>query len=370
MKLSSKIEYQKLTGVKGSLVFLKPIEGIQYGEIIKVKVGKEEKIGKVLELSDEVVVAQLFVDASGIDMKDARVIFTGELFTYPVSEKLVGRILDGLGNPLDKGPELLKGSLLDVNGKPINPIAREEPTDFIETGISAIDGMMSLVRGQKLPIFSGSGLPHNKIAAHILNQLNTKGKFAIVFAGLGITEDELRFFQDQLKLGRNLDKTVMILNSANDPAAERLLTPRIALTIAEFLAFEKGYQVVAIITDMTAYANSLREISSLRNEIPGRKGYPGYLYSDLTQIYERCGIVRGKEGSLTILPILSMPNDDITHPIPDLSGYITEGQMLLSRELNVRNLYPPFDIIPSLSRLMKDGVGEGKTRDDHVFVVI
>ena len=265
MNLKGKVEYQKITGVKGSLVFLKPIEGVQYGEIIKIKTAKKEKLGKVLELSDTLIVAQLFEDSSGIDLKNAKVLFTGELFTYPVSEKLIGRILDGLGRPIDKGPELMKGVELDVNGKPLNPIAREEPIKFVETGISAIDGMMTLVTGQKLPIFSGSGLPHNKIAAHILNQLNLEGKSAIVFCGLGITEDELRFFQDQLKLGRNLDKAVLVLNSADDPAAERLLTPRIGLTIAEYLAFEKDYRVVVIVTDMTAYANALREISSLQN---------------------------------------------------------------------------------------------------------
>jgi len=331
--------------------------------------GGESRLGQVLEVSEDRAVIELWGESAGLRPGELRVRFLGRPFHVPVAREMLGRTFDGLGRPRDGLPDPLPEARLDVHGAPLNPAARAYPRDFIQTGISAIDGMNTLVRGQKLPIFSGSGLPHNELAAQIARQarIGDEGDagFAIVFAAMGVSHDTADYFQHILTESGALHQAALFLNLANDPPMERIITPRVALTLAEFLAFEHGYHVLVILTDMTNYAEALRELSSRRNEVPSRKGYPGYLYSDLASIYERCGRVQGGAGSVTQMPILTMPNDDITHPIPDLTGYITEGQIVLSRDLYRQGIYPPISVLPSLSRLMKDGIGEGHTRADH-----
>ncbi|MEA3506564.1 MAG: V-type ATP synthase subunit B, partial [Elusimicrobiota bacterium] len=324
-----------------------------------------------LEVSNEVVLLQLFAGTSGANLNNSRVKFLGEGLKLPVSEDLQGRIFDGMGNPIDDAGEVIADKKLDINGRPINPYSRSYPEEFIQTGISAIDAMNTLVRGQKLPIFSGSGLPHNRIAAQIARQSKVKGKkgdFCVIFAAMGITFEEAQYFINDFRKTGAIERSVLYLNLADDPAIERLATPKIALTAAEYLAFEKDYHVLVVMTNMTNYAEALREVSAARKEIPGRRGYPGYMYTDLATIYERAGRIKGKKGSITQIPILTMPNDDKTHPIPDLTGYITEGQIMVSRELEHNGIYPPIDVLPSLSRLKQKGIGEGKTREDHSAV--
>ncbi len=365
-------EYNTIDRISGPLLFVKNTKNVKFQEMVKVRLPDgREKTGQVLEVTEDMAVIQVFEGTDGIDVKKSNVKFLGETSKLKVSEAMLGRIFDGLGRPIDGGPEIIGEKELDINGQPINPTSRDNPNDFIQTGISAIDGMDTLVRGQKLPIFSGAGLPHNKLAAQIARQakvLGEKEKFAIVFASMGSTREEANFFRREFEKTGALEKVVMFLNFADDPAIERIITPRIALTAAEFLAFEKGMHILVILTDMTNYCEALREISSAREEVPGRRGYPGYMYTDLASIYERAGRIKGRKGSITQLPILSMPDDDKTHPIPDNTGYITEGQIVLSRALHRENIYPPIDIRPSLSRLMNAGIGTEKTREDHADV--
>jgi len=361
-------EYKTISRVAGPLVFVKKTEPVAYADMVKIILSNgETKNAQVLDTSDDVVIVQVFEGTSGIDLH-SHVKFLNEPIKLPVSEEILGRILSGAGRPIDDGPEIVADKMLEVTGAAINPYSRGNPEDFIQTGISTIDAMNTLVRGQKLPIFSGSGLPHNEIALQIARQAKVVGKesnFAIVFAAMGITNEEAqRFIQDFEQTGA-LERSVVFMNLASDPAVERLLTPQLALTAAEYLAFEKDMHVLVILTDMTNYCESLREIGSAREEIPGRRGYPGYMYTTLANIYERAGMIKGKKGSITQIPILTMIGDDITHPIPDLTGYITEGQIVLSRELHRRNVYPPIDVLPSLSRLMNLGIGADKTREDH-----
>jgi V/A-type H+-transporting ATPase subunit B len=361
-------EYVTIQRVEGPLIFVEQTHPVAYGELVEVRTRDGTRFGQVLDTSTEHVVIQLFEGTSGID-RAAGVRFLGKTVELGVTEDMLGRVLNGAGKPIDRGPEPIPEKYLDVNGSAINPYSRRQPFEPIQTGISTIDATNALLRGQKLPIFSGSGLPHNELALQIARQAavpGAQGKFAVVFAAMGITNEEAqRFLQDFEETGA-LERTVVFLNLANDAAIERLLTPRMALTTAEYLAFEKGMHVLVILTDMTNYCESLREIAAARQEIPGRRGYPGYMYTDLSTIYERAGILRGKEGSVTQIPILTMPADDITHPVPDLTGYITEGQIVLGRELHRKGIYPPIDILPSLSRLMNLlGSGEGKTRADH-----
>ncbi len=361
-------EYKTISRIAGPLVFVKKTEPVAYADMVKVLLPSgETKNAQVLDTSEDVVVVQVFEGTSGIDL-NTRVKFLNQPIKLPVSEEILGRILSGSGKPIDGGPEIVAEKSLDVTGAAINPYSRGNPEDFIQTGISTIDAMNTLVRGQKLPIFSASGLPHNEIALQIARQAKVVGKetsFAIVFAAMGITSEEAqRFIQDFEQTGA-LERSAVFLNLASDPAVERLLTPQLALTAAEYLAFEKDMHVLVILTDMTNYCESLREIGSAREEIPGRRGYPGYMYTTLANIYERAGMIKGKKGSITQLPILTMIGDDITHPIPDLTGYITEGQIVLSRDLHRRNIYPPIDVLPSLSRLMNLGIGAEKTREDH-----
>jgi len=361
-------EYKTISRVAGPLVFVKKTEPVAYGDMVKVLLPNgEEKNAQVLDTSEDLVVIQVFEGTSGIDL-NTRVKFLNQPIRLAVSEDMLGRIFSGSGKPIDNGPELVADKMVDVTGEAINPYSRDNPEDFIQTGISTIDAMNTLVRGQKLPIFSASGLPHNEIALQIARQAKVVGKessFAIVFAAMGITNEEAqRFIQDFEQTGA-LEHSTVFLNLASDPAVERLLTPQLALTAAEYLAFEKDMHVLVILTDMTNYCESLREIGSAREEIPGRRGYPGYMYTTLANIYERAGMIKGKKGSITQIPILTMIGDDITHPIPDLTGYITEGQIVLSRELHQRNIYPPIDVLPSLSRLMNLGIGADKTREDH-----
>ncbi len=363
-----KQEYQTINQVKGPLVFVEKTENIAYGDIVEIETPDGEvKKGEVLETSKDVVVVQVYEETRGIG-QDARVRFMEENVKMPVTEDLLGRILDGTGEPIDDGPDIVPEEERDIVGEAINPGSRELPEDFIQTGISTIDIMNTLVRGQKLPIFSGSGLPHNELAMQVARQSEVKGEeeeFAVVFAGMGITEEESQDFIREFRDTGALERSVVFLNRADDPAPERIITPRMALTTAEYLAFEKGYQVLVILTDMTNYCNALREVSAAREEVPGRRGYPGYMYTDLAQLYERAGIIQGREGSVTQIPILTMPNDDITHPIPDLTGYITEGQIVIDRDLDNRGMQPPINVLPSLSRLMDNGIGEGFTRGDH-----
>lgn len=361
-------EYRTITRVAGPLIFVEKTEPIGYSDLVRIKLPDgTEKNGQVLDTSDDIVVVQVFEGTSGID-RTSTVKFLGDTIKLSVSKDMLGRILSGAGRPIDDGPEIIPEKRIDIVGSAINPYSRGSPADFIQTGISAIDAMNTLVRGQKLPIFSGSGLPHNEIALQIARQAKVVGKdegFAIVFAAMGITNEEAQYFMRDFEATGALDRAVVFLNLADDPAVERLITPRMALTAAEYLAFEHGMHVLVILTDMTNYCESLREIGAAREEIPGRRGYPGYMYTDLANIYERAGMIKGKAGSVTQIPILTMIGDDITHPIPDLTGYITEGQIVLSRELHMKNIYPPIDVLPSLSRLMNMGIGKDRTRKDH-----
>lgn len=366
------IESKGVTSVDGPIVVLKRTEKVFYGETVCVRDRTGEKrIGRVVDVSETAVVVQIFGNTTGLDIDDTTFEFLDEPLELRVGEDLLGRIFNGLGEPIDGFPKIISSKKLNVNGNPINPYARIYPRDFIQTGISAIDGMNSLVRGQKLPIFSGNGLPHNKLAAQIIRQAklrNSDEQFVMVFAGMGIKYDVAKFFVDTFEESGVLSKVVMFQSLADAPSIERIITPRCALTAAEYLAFEKGYHVLVVMTDMTNYCEALREISTTRGEVPGRKGYPGYLYSDLAELYERAGKIKGSEGSITQIPILTMPNDDISHPIPDLTGYITEGQIVLDRGLSQKGLYPPVGELSSLSRLMKDGIGPDMTRDDHANV--
>jgi len=362
-------EYLGLDQIDGPLIFVRKTHPVGYRELVEVVDGKGHvRLGMVLDTSDTEVVVQVFEGTSELTMPDSRVRFRGSPLSLEVSETMLGRVFNGIGVPIDGGPPPVGREERDVNGTPVNPTAREYPRDFIQTGISVIDGMNTLIRGQKLPIFSGNGLPHNELAAQITRQAKIRGgetNFAIVFAAMGVKHDVARFFIDTFEEGGVLENVALFLSLADDPSIERLITPRSALTLAEYLAYERDMHVLVILTDMANYCESLREISTLRGEIPSRKGYPGYLYSDLAEIYERSGMIEGRKGSITQLPILTMPNDDISHPIPDLTGYITEGQIVFEREMYGRNIYPPVAGLPSLSRLMKDGIGEGMTRKDH-----
>ena len=366
------IEYRGVLSVDGPVVAVKRTENVFYNETVCVRDKKgEKKIGRVIDLSNDAAVVQIFGDTTGIDISSSTFEFLDEPLRLRVGEGLLGRIFNGLGEPLDGYPPIISSEMEDVNGSPINPYSRDYPHDFIQTGISAIDGMNSLVRGQKLPIFSGNGLPHNRLAAQIIRQAKLRSQdsqFVMVFAGMGIKYDVARFFTDSFEASGVLSKVVMFQSFADAPSIERIMTPRCALTAAEYLAFKKGMHVLVVMTDMTNYCEALREISTTRGEVPGRKGYPGYLYSDLAELYERAGKIKSSEGSVTQIPILTMPNDDISHPIPDLTGDITEGQIVLDRELEQKGLYPAVSALPSLSRLMKDGIGSGITRDDHAGV--
>ncbi len=354
---------------QGSLIIAEPMKGVSYGEVVEVLLGTgDTRLGQVIDVGKDAVVIQVFGGVSEVDMHYSRIRYRGEALKLPVGIDMLGRIFDGLGRPIDGGPPIVPEDYQDINGSPLNPASRLPPSEFIETGISAIDGLNSLVRGQKLPIFSGSGLPHNRIAAQIVRQARVRGKeekFAIVFAAIGVSYDDAMFFIENFKRYGALENTVAFINTADSPVIERIAVPRVALTAAEYLAWNHDMHVLAILTDMTNYCEALRELSAAREEVPSRRGYPGYMYTDLATIYERAGRVAGKKGSVTQMPILTMPDDDITHPIPDLTGYITEGQLVLSRQLWLKGIYPPFDILMSLSRLMKDGIGEGKTREDH-----
>ncbi len=369
MTKESSIVYRTVSDVRGPLLIVKSIHNVGYNEVVKIRSPSGEMLtGTVLEASRGKAIIQVFEGTRGLDADKTTVRFTGDTLKLPVSTEILGRVLDGSGNPLDKGPPLTAQDHWDINGSPINPYARQYPRQPIQTGLSVIDGLNTLVRGQKLPIFSGSGLPHNRIAAQIVRQADIPGEesdFAIVFAAMGITATEAQFFMNSFEETGALEHTALFLNLANDPAIERIITPRAALTAAEYLAYESDLHVLVILTDMTNYAEALREISAARSEVPGRRGYPGYLYTDLSMIYERAGRIRGRKGTITQMPILSMPQDDMTHPIPDLSGYITEGQMIVARDLHRRGIYPPIDPGPSLSRLMKEGIGKGMTRFDH-----
>jgi V/A-type H+-transporting ATPase subunit B len=361
-------EYRTLNYVTGPLVFVNNVHGVAYAEMVDINLPDgSRRTGQVLEVADDIAVIQVFEGTQGIDIDRTSVSFREEVAMIDVSVELLGRVLNGTGKPIDGGPAIMPETRLDVTGSPINPYTRDKPADFIETGISAIDGLNTLVRGQKLPIFSGSGLPANELAAQIIRQARVKSgeEFAIVFAAMGITHREAAFFMSQFERTGALERVVFFMNLADDPTVERLLTPKVALTVAEYLAFEKDLQVLVVLSDMTNYCEALREVSTAREEVPGRRGYPGYMYTDLSTIYERAGRIKGRKGSVTQLPILSMPDDDITHPIPDLTGYITEGQIVLSRHLHRRGVFPPIDTLPCLSRLMNLGIGEGKTRDDH-----
>ncbi|WEL23719.1 V-type ATP synthase subunit B [Candidatus Nanohalovita haloferacivicina] len=366
--MSQQEEYKTINEVKGPLVYVEKTRDIAYGDIVEIETPDgETKRGEVLETSKDVVVVQVYEETQGIG-RDAHVKFLDQNVKMPVTEDLLGRILDGTGDPIDDGPEIIPEEERDIQGEAINPYSRELPEDFIQTGITTIDLMNTLVRGQKLPIFSGSGLPHNELSMQIARQADTKGEdteFAVVFAGMGITDEESKEFIEEFRETGALERSVVFLNKADDPAPERLITPRLALTTAEYLAFEKGMEVLVVMTDMTNYCNALREVSAAREEVPGRRGYPGYMYTDLAELYERAGIIEGRQGSVTQIPILTMPNDDKTHPIPDLTGYITEGQIVVDRDLDNKGIKPPVNVLPSLSRLMDNGIGEGFTREDH-----
>ncbi|MBN1572018.1 MAG: V-type ATP synthase subunit B [Deltaproteobacteria bacterium] len=363
-------EYVGLQKIKGPLIFIEGIKDVGFEEMVEITSPDGNRLhGRVLEISSNLAVVEVFEGTSGLSITGSRVRFLGEPLRLPVSSDMLGRVFNGLGSPIDGGAEPITTIHRDINGAPINPIIREYPRDFIQTGISTIDQMNTLVRGQKLPIFSGSGLPHNQLAAQIVRQAKILGEeeeFAVVFAAVGVKHDVADVFRKSFQESGALKNVVMFLNLADDPSIERLVTPRCALTMAEYLAFDKGMHVLVVITDMTNYCESLREISTSKGEVPSRKGYPGYLYSDLSSIFERAGKIKGRAGSITQIPILTMPNDDITHPIPDLSGYITEGQIVLSRDLDKKGIYPPINVLPSLSRLMNDGIGEGRTREDHM----
>lgn len=365
-------EYRTVSRIAGPLIFVERIRDVAYGEIVEITgPAGEVRLGQVLEVDKQLGIVQVFGGTGGLDLARTRARFTGDVARLGVSLAMLGRVLDGSGQPIDGGPPIIAETALNINGLPINPLVRTHPSEFIQTGISAIDGLNTLTRGQKLPIFSGAGLPANALAAQIAAQAavisaGERGEsFVVVFAAIGITYREASFFMDQFRAGGAMDRTVVFINRAEDPTIERLLTPRAALTAAEYLAFAQDRHVLVIITDMTNYCEALREVAAAREEVPGRRGYPGYMYSDLASLYERAGRIRGKAGSITQLVILTMPDDDITHPIPDLTGYITEGQIVLSRDLHRKGIYPPIDVLPSLSRLMNAAIGEGKTRADH-----
>ena len=361
--------YRTIEEVAGPLMLVREVENVAYNELGEIELSNGDKRRcRVLEVDGSNALVQRFEPSTGINLAESKVKFLGRQMELGVSEDMLGRVFDGLGRPIDGGPAIIPEKRLDVNGKPMNPAARSYPQEFIQTGVSAIDGLNTLVRGQKLPIFSASGLPHASLAAQIAKQAKVRGtneQFAVVFAAMGITFEESNFFVESFRETGAIDRTVMFSNLANDPAIERIATPKMALTCAEYLAFEKDMHVLVILTDITNYADALREVSAARKEVPGRRGYPGYMYTDLATIYERAGRQRGKKGSITMIPILSMPEDDKTHPIPDLTGYITEGQIILSRELHRKSIEPPIDVLPSLSRLKDKGIGEGKTRADH-----
>ena len=362
-------EYKTIREIASPLMMVKNVEGVTYDEMAEIELPSGEmRRCKVLEIDEDTAVVQLFESASGINLAESKVRFLGRSLELAVSEDMLGRVFDGMGMPIDGGPAILAEAHRDINGLPMNPSARDYPSEFIQTGVSTIDGLNTLVRGQKLPIFSGSGLPHAALAAQIARQarvLGTESNFAVVFAAIGITFEESEYFVQEFKRTGAIDRTVLFTNLANDPAVERIATPRMALTAAEYLAFEKDMHVLVILTDITNYAEALREVSAAKKEVPGRRGYPGYLYTDLATMYERAGRRVGKAGSITMIPILTMPEDDKTHPIPDLTGYITEGQIILSRELHRKGIVPPVDVLPSLSRLKDKGIGKGKTREDH-----
>lgn len=362
-------EYKTIREVVGPLMLVEGVEGVKYNELVDIVCSNgETRQGKVLEINRDKAVVQLFENSQGLQISSSKARFLGHSQQLAVSKDMLGRVFDGMGNPRDGGEPVIPDKLLDINGEPINPAARDYPDEFIQTGISAIDGLNTLVRGQKLPVFSMSGLPHAELAAQIARQAKVRdgdSKFAVVFAAIGITFEEAQYFVDDFKRTGAIERTVLFTNLANDPAVERIATPRMALTCAEYLAFECGMHVLVILTDITNYAEALREVSAARREVPGRRGYPGYLYTDLATMYERAGRIRGCEGSITQIPILTMPEDDKTHPIPDLTGYITEGQIILSRDLYKKGINPPIDVLPSLSRLKDKGIGKGKTREDH-----
>lgn len=366
------IEYLGLKEVTGSIIVLEGVKGASYEEMVDITLNNGEKrVGRVIEIHDDIAVVQVFEGTTGMSSSNTRVKFAGRALEVSLSKELLGRTLDGLGRPIDNLGDIIPDIKADVNGEPINPISRKYPRNFIQTGISAIDGLITLIRGQKLPVFSGNGLPHDQLAVQIVKQAQLAASseesenFAVVFAAMGVKNDVAEFFRRSFEESGVLQKVVMFLNLANDPVVERIVTPRCALTAAEYLAFKHNMHVLVILTDMTSYCEALREISSSKGEIPSRKGYPGYTYSDLASLYERAGMLKDREGSITQIPILTMPNDDITHPIPDLTGYITEGQIVLDRGLHQKGIYPPIMVLPSLSRLMKDGIGEGYTREDH-----
>ncbi|MEM2918851.1 MAG: V-type ATP synthase subunit B [Candidatus Altiarchaeota archaeon] len=365
-------EYKSIVEVSGPLMIVDKVSNVRYGEVVEIETSSgERKLGQVLDAMLSKAVVQVFGGTSGLDIEKTRVRFIGETMKIGVSTDMLGRIFDGAGMPRDNLGPIISKERINIEGSPINPTAREYPREFIQTGISAIDGMNTLVRGQKLPIFSGAGLPHNEVAAQIARQAKVLGKeeeFAVVFAAMGITTSEAQFFREDFEKTEALERIVMFLNLADDPTIERIITPRIALTTAEYLAFKEGMNVLVILTDMTNYCEALREISSAREEVPGRRGYPGYLYTDLSTIYERAGRIHGKKGTITQIPILTMPDNDITHPIPDLTGYITEGQIVLTSSLHREGIYPPIDVLPCLSRLMSRGIGKGRTREDHAEV--
>jgi len=362
-------EYRTISDLSGPLVVVEKVEDVMYDELVEIELSDgERRRGRVLEISTDRALVQIFEGTTGIDVSETKVRFTGKVLRLPVSKEILGRVFNGRGDPIDGGAPIIPDEMLDINGFPINPYSRDYPSEFIQTGISTIDGMNPMVRGQKLPIFSGSGMPHNQIAAQVARQSTVLGgheDFAVVFAAMGITFEEASFFMDDFRKTGAIERTVMFVNLADDPAIERITTPRLALTCAEYLAFEHDYQVLVILTDLTNYCEALREISAARKEVPGRRGYPGYLYTDLATMYERAGRLKGRKGSITQFPILTMPEDDKTHPIPDLTGYITEGQIILSRTLHRKGIYPPVDVLPSLSRLKDKGIGKGKTREDH-----
>ncbi len=362
-------EYKTIREIVGPLMIVDGVKGVKYDELVEIhQENGDVRHGKVLEINEDKAVVQLFEGSSGIKISTSKARFLGKSIELSCSSDMLGRVFDGMGRPIDGGAPIIADKKMNINGNPINPVSRDYPDEFIETGISAIDGLNTLVRGQKLPVFSASGLPHANLAAQIARQakvLNSEAKFAVVFAAVGITFEEADYFISDFRKTGAIDRAVLFMNLANDPAIERIATPRMALTCAEYLAFEKGMHVLVITTDITNYAEALREVSAARKEVPGRRGYPGYTYTDLATIYERAGRIKGKEGSITQIPILTMPEDDKTHPVPDLTGYITEGQIILSRELYKKGINPPIDVLPSLSRLKDKGIGAGKTRKDH-----
>ena len=362
-------EYRSIQEVAGPLMVVSGVEGVTYDELGEIELANGEvRKCKVLEVNGNTALVQLFESATGINLAESKVRFLGKSLDFGVSPDILGRVFDGMGNPMDGGPAIIPEKRLDINGAPINPAAREYPAEFIQTGVSAIDGLNTLVRGQKLPIFSASGLPHANLAVQIARQAKVRGtdsKFAVVFAAIGITFEDAEYFINDFKATGAIDRSVVFVNLANDPAVERICTPKMALTAAEYLAFEQGMHVLVILTDITNYAEALREVSAAKKEVPGRRGYPGYLYTDLATMYERAGRMKGHEGSITMIPILTMPEEDKTHPIPDLTGYITEGQIILSRDLYKKGVQPPVNVLPSLSRLKDKGIGKGKTREDH-----